>query len=122
MPTPSRGYSGIISTYKIKINEHQRDLPVPTVSTITSVIEVYMTVFDCQCAMQSHNTLPYLSIRHLSSIKGHTVWCKRCSALVSGRTHYGLLKLQSTVESSNQVQRILHLKLTRVIGLDINLS
>nr|DAN74990.1 MAG TPA: hypothetical protein [Caudoviricetes sp.] len=49
MPTPSRG---IIESYlpicKILIYGTQ-DLPVPTVSTITSVIEVYTTVFDCQC-------------------------------------------------------------------------
>mgnify|MGYP003603715208 FL=1 len=73
MPTPSRGIvESYLPIYKILIYGTQ-DLPVPTVSTITSVIEVYTTVFDCQCAMQSHNTLPYLSIRHLSSIKGHTV-------------------------------------------------
>jgi hypothetical protein len=59
---------------------------------------------------QLHNTLPYRLDKTSLQYQGHTVWNKRCSALVSGRTHYSLCP-QVNNPFSKDYQRILHLKL-----------
>ena len=55
--------------------------------------------------------VPYRLDKTSLQYQGHTVWYKRCSALVSGRTHYSLCP-QVDNPFSRDYQRILHLKLT----------
>nr|DAK03782.1 MAG TPA: hypothetical protein [Bacteriophage sp.] len=45
--------------------------------------------------------MPYLTIRHLSNVKVTLFGDERCSALVSGRTHYGYATFTTTKKHQN---------------------
>lgn len=69
----------------MEFKKMKKDLPVPTVLTITAVIEYLSSI-----AVHTISLYFALSLDKTSpQYQGYTVWYKRCSALVSGRTHYG---------------------------------